>query len=276
MQYGTPEQIERFVRPTLLGEIVWCQLFSEPGAGSDLASLRTRATRTDGGWLLSGQKVWTSAAHRADWAICLARTDPEAPKHKGISYFLVDMRSAGIDIRPLREITGEALFNEVFLDDVFVPDELLVGELNGGWKLARATLVNERLAMGGDSSIGDAVERLLALAIERGVAADESVRERLGGLIADGLAGSVLDLRAVVRRLEGRDTGAESSVRKLVGVRHRQGVAEAALELLGPDGALDSEQLYQFLLTRCLSIAGGTSQVLLTLAAERLLGLPRG
>jgi len=276
LQHGTPEQVERFVWPTLLGELVWCQLFSEPGAGSDLAALRTRAVRAGGGWRLSGQKVWTSLAQSADWAICLARTNPQAPKHNGISYFLVDMRSPGLDVRPLREITGEAVFNEVFLDDVFVPDEMLVGNVDDGWKLARTTLVNERLAMGGGSSIGDAVERLLALAADRGVASDDGVRERLGALIADGLAGSVLELRSTLQRLAGRDTSAESSVRKLVGVRHRQAVAEAALDILGADGALDSEQLREFLLTRCLTIAGGTSQVLLTLAGERILGLPRG
>ena len=315
LQHGTPAQIERFVRPTLLGELVWCQLFSEPGAGSDLAALRTRAERASGGppgsgnggtpgsgnggtpgskgvaaggvaaggvaaggggWRLSGQKVWTSVAQRADWAICLARTNSDAPKHKGISYFLVDMRSAGIDVRPLREITGEAVFNEVFLDDVFVPDEMLVGDVDDGWKLARTTLVNERLAMGGGSSIGDAVEQLLALATDRAVTSDDGVREQLGALIADGLAGSLLELRSTLCRLAGRDASAESSVRKLVGVRHRQAVAEAALDVLGADGALDGEQLRQFLLTRCLTIAGGTSQVLLTLAGERILGLPRG
>ena len=127
IEHGTDEQRERFVRPSLLGELVWCQLFSEPGSGSDLASLRTRAERVDGGWKLTGQKVWNSVAERADWGICLARTDPDVPQHKGISYFLVDMKSAGLDVRPLRELTGEALFNEVFLDDVFVPDDCLVG-----------------------------------------------------------------------------------------------------------------------------------------------------
>ena len=149
LEHGTDEQRTRFVRPTLVGDIVWCQLFSEPEAGSDLASLRTRATRVDGGWNLSGQKIWTSQAHNAQWGICLARTDSEAPKHKGITYFLVDMSSSGIDIRPLRELSGQANFNEVFLDDVFVPDECVVGELNGGWRLARTTLANERVAMGG-------------------------------------------------------------------------------------------------------------------------------
>ena len=275
LAHGTPEQIERFVAPTLRGEITWCQLFSEPGAGSDLASLRTKAIRVEGGWRLSGQKVWTSVARQADYGICLARTDPDAPKHKGISYFLVDMRSAGVDIRPLREITGEALFNEVFLDDVFVPDELVVGQVNDGWRLARTTLVNERIAMGGGSSLGDAVEKLVATAADRPGGLDDGTAAQLGALISAGLACSVLDVRAALRKLDGGDGGAEASVRKLVGVRHRQAVAEAGVELLGPDGALDSEQLHLFLQTRCLTIAGGTTQVLLSLAGERLLGLPR-
>jgi len=224
---------------------------------------------------LSGQKVWTSLAKQASWAICLARTDPSAPKHKGITYFLVDMGSEGIDIRPLREITGDALFNEVFLDDVFVPDDAVVGEVNGGWKLARTTLANERVAMGGGSTLGAGVESLLELARERGVAADGGVRERLGALVSAGQAQSVLELRTTLRQLEGQDPGAESSVRKLVGVRHRQAVSEVALELLGPDGAQGGPVLRTFLNDRCLSIAGGTTQVLLNVAAERILGLPR-
>jgi alkylation response protein AidB-like acyl-CoA dehydrogenase len=275
LRYGTPEQIEKFALPTLRGELVWCQLFSEPGAGSDLASLRMKAEKVDGGWRLTGQKVWTSLAHKADWAICLARTDTEAPKHKGITYFLVDMKSAGIDARPLREITGDALFNEVFLDDVFVPDEMVVGEVNGGWKLARATLANERVAMGGGSSLGENVEKLLALAVERGAADDPSVQESLGWLIAQGQAVSLLSLRGTLRQLGGLEPGSESSVGKLVGVKQRQAVQEVALDLLGPDGALDSRELWEFLMGRCLSIAGGTTQVLLTLAGERILGLPR-
>jgi len=276
LQYGTDAQIERFVAPTLRGVIVWCQLFSEPGAGSDLAALRTKAERVDGGWKLTGQKVWTSVAQRADWGICLARTNPDAPKHKGITYFLVDMKnSTGIDVRPLREITGEALFNEVFLDDVFVPDDCVVGEIDNGWTLARATLANERVAMGGKSSIGDDVEHLVALATNSG-SDDALVRDHLGAIIAQGVAASLLDVRSTLRQLDGRDPGPESSVRKLVGVRHRQYVAETALELLGIAGAEQSNELWDFLQTRCLTIAGGTTQVLLTLAAERLLGLPRG
>ncbi|MGW4210734.1 acyl-CoA dehydrogenase family protein [Lentzea sp. NPDC004789] len=269
LRHGTPEQQERFVRPTLRGELTWCQLFSEPEAGSDLASLRTKAVRVDGGWRLTGQKVWTSLAHEADWAICLARTDSSVPKHKGITYFLVDMKSAGVDVRPLREITGDARFNEVFLDEVFVPDDCVVGEVNDGWRLARTTLANERVAMGRGSSLGEPLEQVLGSP----AAADHA--ERLGALVAEGLAVSVLDLRASLRVLSGQEPGAESSVRKLVGVRHRQDVAEFAVELLGPDGAVDGEAVHEFLLTRCLSIAGGTTQVLMNLAGERILGLPR-
>jgi alkylation response protein AidB-like acyl-CoA dehydrogenase len=275
LRYGNDAQVERFVAPTLRGDIVWCQLFSEPGAGSDLAALRTKAERVDGGWSLTGQKVWNSVAERADWGICLARTNPDAPKHKGITYFLVDMKSAGLDVRPLREITGEALFNEVFLDDVFVPDDCVVGEVDSGWTLARATLANERVAMGGKASIGEDVEHLIALADNSGLADDALVRDRLGAIVAQGVAGSLLDVRSTLRQLDGRDPGPESSVRKLVGVRHRQLVAESALDLMGVAGAEQSKEFWSFLQTRCLTIAGGTSQVLLTLAAERLLGLPR-
>ncbi|MEV0108740.1 acyl-CoA dehydrogenase family protein [Nocardia sp. NPDC050799] len=273
LQHGTPEQIERFAWPTLHGEVVWCQLFSEPGAGSDLAALRTTAERTEGGWVLNGQKVWTSLAKEANWAICLARTDPSAPKHKGISYFLVDMRSAGVDIRPLVQITGEARFSEVFLDGVFVPDGCVVGALGNGWKIARSTLSAERVAMSGNG-IGPALEELIAKlpATGRG---SELLNDRLGGFVADAIAGLLLEQRAAVRILAGADPGAQSSVRKLVGVRHRQAVAEFAVEVAGPAGARATAGTSEFLLTRCLSIAGGTEQILLTVAAERILGLPR-
>ncbi|WP_433564272.1 acyl-CoA dehydrogenase [Nocardia sp. CA-151230] len=273
LQWGTPEQIERYAMPTLTGEVIWCQLFSEPGAGSDLAALRTVAERVEGGWKLRGQKVWTSLADRATWGICLARTDASAPKHKGISYFLVDMKSAGLDIRPLVEITGEARFNEVFLDDVFVPDDCLVGELGNGWKIARSTLSAERVAMGG-KGIGDELEALIAAAPASGPGA-ELVADRLGGLVAESVAGTLLEARAAQKLLSGGDPAAQSSVRKLVGVRHRQAVAEFAVELSGAAGALETDAVKEFLLTRCLSIAGGTEQILLTVAGERILGLPR-
>ncbi|MQY18053.1 Acyl-CoA dehydrogenase FadE34 [Nocardia sp. RB20] len=273
LQHGSPEQIERFVRPTLRGEVIWCQLFSEPEAGSDLAALRTTATRVEGGWQLRGQKVWTSLANVANWAICLARTDASAAKHRGISYFLVDMSSPGIEVRPLVQITGEARFSEVFLDDVFVPDECLVGQLGAGWKIARSTLSSERVAMGG-SGIGDALEALIAAAPTSGPGA-ELIADRIGELVSDAVAGLLLETRAAQRMLAGGDPGPQSSVRKLVGVRHRQAVAEFAVELTGTAGAQDTDLVKEFLLTRCLSIAGGTEQILLTVAGERILGLPR-
>jgi alkylation response protein AidB-like acyl-CoA dehydrogenase len=277
--HGSPAQRERFARPTLRGEITWCQLFSEPDAGSDLASVRTRAVRADGGWRLTGQKVWTSLARDADWAICLARTDPAAPKHRGLTYFLVDMRSPGIEIRPLREITGRAFFNEVFLDEVFVPDDCVVGECGDGWRIARSTLAGERVAMGRGSALGDEVETLLAAVGARGQAADPAVAEQVGAVVAGGLAGSLMDLRAALAELAGAGDTHQAAVRKLVGVAHRQSVAETALVLCGPDGAASDgpagDAVYAFLLSRCLSIAGGTSQILLSVVAERALGLPR-
>ncbi|HEY4946757.1 MAG TPA: acyl-CoA dehydrogenase, partial [Acidimicrobiales bacterium] len=180
---GTEAQCARWVRPTLMGEQMWCQLFSEPGAGSDLASLTTRAERSDSGWSLTGQKVWTSMAHVADWAICLARTDPGAPKHEGITYFIVDMRSAGLDVRPLRELTGAALFNEVFLDSVFVPDDCVIGEVNRGWGMARMTLANERVSISSGSTFGTGVESLLRLAGHRTDPEGPMPAPQLGGLL---------------------------------------------------------------------------------------------
>ena len=270
--HGTTAQQDRFAGQTLRGEIIWCQLFSEPEAGSDLASLRTRADRVDGGWLLTGQKVWTSLAREADWAICLARTDSSVPRHKGLTFFLVAMGSPGIDIRPLREITDRQMFNQVFLDEVFVPDDCVVGQPGEGWRVARTTLASERVAMGTGSSVGDAAEGLLELAAATGAVTDPVARQRIGALVAEGMAASLLDLQAVMATRTGGDPNSLAAVRKLVGVGHRQAAAEAALELAG---TADAAAVQDFLLTRCLSIAGGTTQILLSLVGERLLGLPR-
>jgi 3-oxochol-4-en-24-oyl-CoA dehydrogenase len=277
LEHGTDAQRERFVTPSLLGDLVWCQLFSEPGAGSDLASLRTRAERVDGGWRLTGQKVWNSVAERADWGICLARTDPDAPKHRGITYFLVDMRnSPGVEVRPLREITGKALFNEVFLDEVFVPDDLVVGEVDDGWRLARTTLANERVAMG-STRLDHSTERAVELAAD-GVSASQRVH--VGRAVALSTTCGLLGVRSTLRSLGGHGPGAESSVAKLLGVRARQDGAELVASLHG-DGILldDDEQVradvWELLNTRCLSIAGGTTQILRNVAGERILGLPR-
>lgn len=278
LEHGTPEQVERFVPGTTRGEFLWCQLFSEPGAGSDLASLRTKAVRTEGGWNLTGQKVWTSAAHKAKWGVCLARTDPDAPKHKGITYFLVEMSSPGIEIRPLREITGDSLFNEVFLDNVFVPDELVVGEVNDGWRLARTTLANERVAMANGTALGNPMEELLELLAELDL--DAAAQDRLGRLIVTAQTGALLDQRIAQLAVGGQDPGAQSSVRKLIGVRYRQALAEFTMDSSDGGGLVDrradgDRAVFDFLNTRCLTIAGGTEQILLTVAAERLLGLPR-
>ena len=282
LEHGTPEQIERFIPPTLTGEVFWCQLFSEPGAGSDLAALRTKAVRADpadarnngrSGWKLTGQKVWTSNAHRADWGICLARTNPDAAKHKGITYFLVDMRSPGIDIRPLREITGDALFNEVFFDDLFVPDDMVVGPVDGGWALARTTLANERVAIAHGGALDKGMEHLLDMVSDRDV--DAAEQDRLGTLICLAQVGALLDQLIAKMAVDGHDPGAASSVRKLIGVRYRQGLAETIMDSEDGFGIVDSPDVRYFLNTRCLSIAGGTEQILLTLAGERLLGLPR-
>ncbi|OCB29601.1 acyl-CoA dehydrogenase [Mycobacterium malmoense] len=273
LEHGTPEQIERFVPGTLRGEFLWCQLFSEPGAGSDLASLRTKAVRGEGGWLLTGQKVWTSAAHKARWGVCLARTDPDAPKHKGITYFLVDMKAPGIEIRPLREITGDSLFNEVFLDNVFVPDEMVVGAVNDGWRLARTTLANERVAMATGTALGNPMEELLKVLAELDL--DAAQQDRLGRLIAIAQTGALLDQRIAQLAVGGQDPGSQSSVRKLIGVRYRQALAEYMMDVSEGGGLVRNHAVYDFLNTRCLTIAGGTEQILLTVAAERLLGLPR-
>ncbi|WJY37982.1 acyl-CoA dehydrogenase [Streptomyces sp. P9-2B-2] len=274
--HGTPEQQERYLLPSLRGELLWCQLFSEPEAGSDLAALRTRAERTaDGGWRINGQKVWTSAAQWASHGILLARTDPDAPKHKGLTFFLVDMAAPGIDIRPLKEITGDSLFNEVYFDDVLLPPGAVVGGVDNGWKVARTTLDNERVHMADQLTFDTGLEALL----DRAAVLDGSVRARVGALAAEAHALGCIGLRTTLQQVSGLEPGAGASIRKLVQTPHQQKVAELALELLGPDGAVregvGERALHGFLMSRCLTIAGGTTQVQLNVVAERLLGLPR-
>ncbi|MFD0292157.1 acyl-CoA dehydrogenase [Streptomyces sp. NPDC127118] len=276
LAHGTPQQQERYLLPTLRGELLWCQLFSEPDAGSDLASLRTKAERTDEGWRINGQKVWTSAAQWADHGILLARTDPDALKHQGIGYFLVDMKNTpGIDIRPLKEITGDALFNEVYFDDVLLPADAVVGEPDGGWKVARNTLGNERVHMADQMTFDTGLEALIARSGEL----DGACRARIGALAAEAHALGCIGLRTTMQQVSGLEPGAGASVRKLVQTTHQQKVAELALELLGPAGAAGEgpaeRALHGFLMSRCLTIAGGTTQVQLNVVAERILGLPR-
>jgi alkylation response protein AidB-like acyl-CoA dehydrogenase len=282
IQYGTAEQQQRFLPATLSGETVWCQLFSEPGAGSDLASLSTRAERVKGdgveggGWRLTGQKVWTSLAAHASWAICVARTDPDAPKHDGITYFLVDMKGPGVTVRPLREMTGDALFNEVFLDGVFVPDDRVVGEVNNGWRVARTTLANERVSLSQSWTFGCGAADLLEVLRGLAEAPDAAVLERAGHLVGQGHAIDLLGLRATLKRLSGTEPGATGSVRKLLGMGYAQRVAEECWGLTGADGAMAGTRWSRAVLfTRALTIGGGTTDVQLNIIGERILGLPR-
>lgn len=272
LQAGTPEQIVRFVGPTLRGTLAWCQLFSEPEAGSDLASLQLRADRVAGGWRLTGQKVWNSLAVQADRGICLARTDRDVPKHQGISFFVVDMAAPGITVRPLREITGSSLFNEVFFDDVFVPDDDLIGRPGDGWRLARTTLANERVRMSGGAALGKELDLVLTAGVE---AWDPADRQVVGDLVAGATSVALLAHRALRASIAGTGPGAESGVQKLIGVRNRQAAAEFLLTRSGPAAMLEGEVSRMFLNSRQLSIAGGSEQILLTMVGERILGLPR-
>jgi alkylation response protein AidB-like acyl-CoA dehydrogenase len=286
IKYGTAQQQQRFLPPTLRGDFVWCQLFSEPGAGSDLAGLTTRAVRADGGWRLTGQKIWTSLAKQAAWAICIARSDPAAPRHDGITYFLVDMSAPGVEVRPLREITGESLFNQVFLDDVFVPDDCVVGEVNGGWRIARTTLANERVSLSKSWTFGSGVSELLEVA----GAAGQLPLGQVGTLVCEGHAIDLLSVRVTLKQLSGTEPGATGSVRKLLGMRHAQRVSELCWSITGADGALGGgagpavgaagqpngpHWARQVLLTRALTIGGGTTDIQLNIIGERILGLPR-
>ena len=284
LAHGTDEQRDTFVGPTLRGEIIWCQLFSEPGAGSDLASLRTRAVRTAGGWLLDGQKVWTSQARQADVAICLARTDPEAPKHKGISYFLVDMRSPGVEVRPLREANGSYLFNEVFLTDVFVPDDRLVGRPGDGWRLARTTLGNERINIAGGLGRRQELPSDYLPDPQPAGPVPAEVLAECGALTADALAFAALRQRILLRQIAaaepgGPAVGLEGSVLKVVAAWNATSLRRAVLGWHGADAAAfggpagDAAQRYLSLPPTLLG--GGTLEIQLNVIAERVLGLPR-
>ncbi|UVO13857.1 acyl-CoA dehydrogenase [Mycobacterium sp. SVM_VP21] len=278
--FGTEEQKQRFLPATFRGEMIWCQLFSEPGAGSDLASLTTKATKVDGGWRISGQKIWTSAAQFSSWGALLARTDSSAPKHDGITYFLLDMKAEGVTVSPLRELTGGAMFNTVFIDDVFIPDELVLGEVNRGWEVSRNTLTAERVSIGGSempflASLDGFVEFI------RDGEFDQGEQRRAGQLIAEGHAAKLLNLRSTLLTLAGKDPMPAAAVSKLLSMRTGQGYAEFGVGTFAGDAAIgDREQLpgkwaEYLLMSRATTIYGGTSEVQLNIIAERLLGLPR-
>jgi len=277
--HGDDAQRERFVPPSLREEITWCQLFSEPGAGSDLASLATKAVRVDGGWRVSGQKVWTSMAHEADWGACLARTDSSAATHKGLSYFLLDMRAEGVDIRPLRQSTGATEFNEVFLNDVFVPDDCLVGQPGQGWTLARTTLANERLSIGAGLT-NSGLDMLRRLVRDGTVPLDAPDTARVfGELTAQENALAAVNLRSLLARLSGLEPGAEGSVAKAASALHARTTADAIVNLLGPLAihvdSRSSEAIWKYLSVPSALLGGGTIEIQYNVIAERILGLPR-
>jgi alkylation response protein AidB-like acyl-CoA dehydrogenase len=273
--HGTEEQKQRYLAPLLHADEVWCQLFSEPGAGSDLASLAARAVRSGDDWIVSGQKTWCSGAQHAEFGILIARTEPKAPKHKGITYFLLDMRAPGIEVRPLVEMTGEARFNEVFLNEVRVPDAARLGPLHGGWAVTQTTLLNERMAMGGLSSLLD-FDALRAFVKEQGAAADPLVRDEVARVYVELKSLQLLNARVVTKLGRGQMPTAESSVMKLALARVMTRAAEAAMKALGPR-ALARRGFWQneFLFAPAWHIAGGTDQVQKNVCAERVLGLPK-
>ncbi|MDG3016128.1 acyl-CoA dehydrogenase [Speluncibacter jeojiensis] len=277
--HGTERQKQDLVVPTLRGELVWCQLFSEPGAGSDLASLTTKAVKVDGGWKVTGQKIWTTVAQFADWAMLIARTDPDKPKHEGITYFVLDMATPGVTVRPLREMTGSALFNEVFLDDVFVPDENVVGAVNDGWHVARTTLAGERVALSQKMEAYATDKDLLAFA--RGRELGAVGRYRFGGLIAESQAIDLIGARIVLGQLAGSDVSTTSSVGKLLAMGLGQSISEFVVAELGQAGVVavpgqpSDKAMEQLIAGRATTIYGGTTEVQLNVIAERMLGLPR-
>ncbi|WP_405935033.1 acyl-CoA dehydrogenase family protein [Streptomyces longwoodensis] len=292
LKYGTDEQKRRYLRPLWTGEEVWCQLFSEPGAGSDLAALGTRAVREEGSgdWVVNGQKVWTSSAHLARWAILIARTDPDLPKHAGITYFLCDMTDPGVEVRPLRQITGEAEFNEVFLTGVRIPDDRRLGEVGDGWRVAQTTLNNERVAIGGMRlpREGGMIAPVAKTWRERPELRTHDLHQRLLKLWVEAEV-SRLTAERLRQQLVAGQPGPEGAGMKLAFARLNQEISGLEVELRGPEGLLYDDWTmrrpelvdftgrdagYRYLRSKGNSIEGGTSEVLLNIVAERVLGLP--
>ncbi|MER7463661.1 acyl-CoA dehydrogenase family protein [Streptomyces sp. NPDC097981] len=292
LAYGTDEQKRRFLRPLWAGEEVWCQLFSEPGAGSDLAALGTRAVReaATGDWIVDGQKVWTSSAHTARWAILIARTDPALPKHQGITYFLCDMHAPGVEVRPLRQITGEAEFNEVFLTGVRIPDSHRLGAEGQGWDVARTTLMNERVSIGGMRipREGGMIAPVAAAWRERPALRTHALHQSLLRLWVQAEVAR-LTAERLRQQLAAGQPGPEGSGMKLTFARLNQEISGLEVELLGEEGLLYEDWTmrrpelvdftgrdagYRYLRAKGNSIEGGTSEILLNIVAERVLGLP--
>src|SRR5262245_3543897 len=276
-QAGTDDQRERWVEPVLRGQVMWCQLFSEPGAGSDAAAVRTAAKKVDGGWRVTGQKVWTSLAQYCQWGLATVRTDPDAPKHAGVTMMAIDMKAPGVTVNPLRGITGDSHFNEVFFDDVFVPDADVVGDVNRGWLVARATLGNERISIGGGSggAVGFSPDHLVKM-LDASPAAANYVR-RAGECIAETHTLRLLNLRRASRAIAGAEPGPEGNVTKLLVAEAGQRITELGMELAGSAAVTGQapKLLRSYLGNRAMTIAGGTSEITRNTIAERILGLPR-
>jgi alkylation response protein AidB-like acyl-CoA dehydrogenase len=276
--HGSEEQKQRYLDPILSGEEIWCQGFSEPESGSDLASLKTRAVKSNGGWKVSGQKVWTTYAHEAKWCMLLARSDTDAPKHKGITYFILDMDQPGVEVRPLRQITGESEFNEIFLEDAEVPDENVIGEPGGGWQVALTTLMFERAGLGAAAVMGlsNAFDELLEIVKERDLGDDPVIRQRIAKLKISIEAMRYGALRALTATMKNGIPGPEGSLSKLQWADTNQSLTELAGDVLGVE-ALEpgGTWSYRLLRARANSIEGGTTEVLKNIVAERVHGLPK-
>lgn len=275
LQHGTEEQVDRLLWSSLEGEVRWCQLFSEPGAGSDAAAVATKAKRTDGGWIVTGQKVWTSDAVNCQRGLATVRTDSDVPKHKGITAMIIDLSDPAVQIRPLTELTGETLFNEVFLNEVFVPDADVVGAVNGGWGVAMAAFGNERVSIGSGSvtMTADALAPLL----DRHGAGDTGLAREVGALLIEAYTLAAMNLRQAARAVFDAGPGIEGNIAKLFGAEHAQRIAELGMRIAGPAVLIggEPEVVHDYLFSRCLTIAGGTSEIVRNLIAERILRLPR-
>ena len=278
MVHGSEEQKERFLTPIVTAEEIWCQGFSEPDAGSDLAALKTRAEQVDGGWRVTGQKVWTSFAHHAKWCMLVARSEPGSEKHKGLTYFLMDMEQEGVVVRPLRQITGASEFNELFLEEAWIPDENVIGGVGNGWKVALTTLMNERagLAFGLQVALKVLLDELTEEAAARGLLDDDAVAARLGDLHVRSEVLRLTAYRGLTATMKYGQPGPEGSLTKWMWSETNQRATELAVELLGPGAlATDSRWSFELLRARGNSIEGGTTEILKNIVAERVLGLPR-
>jgi alkylation response protein AidB-like acyl-CoA dehydrogenase len=276
--HGTEEQKQRYLKPILTAEEIWCQGFSEPESGSDLASLKTKAVKDNGEWVVTGQKVWTTFAHEAKWCMLVARTDFDAPKHKGLTYFLMDMEQEAVQVRPLRQITGESEFNELFIEEARIPDENVVGGVGNGWMVALTTLMHERagLAFGLQVQLKIALGQLMELARAEGLDQDPVVRQKIAQLYIESEAIRLNASRGLTQIMKTGIPGPEGSLTKWMWSDTNQGLAELAMDIRGAEApVIDSDWTYRFLRSRANSIEGGTTEILKNIVAERVLGLPR-